>query len=91
MTNETGHLKPLLHIRWVCAVCLKIIRAPLKIRRRWVGNGSANNWEIQAARGPRCHERDMLLAGEPKVDKWGLSGQGVGTLADPVDNLRMPV
>ncbi len=82
-------MNALLDIRWVCAVCLKIIRAPLKIRRRWVGSGHADNWEIQAARGPRCHERDMLLAGEPKVDRGGLSGR-IGALIDPVDNLRMP-
>ena len=78
-------------IRWVCAICLKVIHAPLRIRKRWAGNGDANNWEIMAARGPHCHGREMLIAGEPKVDRWGLSEQGRGALVDPVDNLRMKV
>ena len=79
----------LLDIRWVCTVCLKVIRVPLKVRRRWAGNGDINNWEILTAYGPRCHGRDMLMAGEPKVDRWGLSEQGRGSLVDPVDSLRM--
>ena len=83
-------MKALLDIRWVCAVCLKVIREPLRITRRWVGNKTPS-WQIMTAYGPRCHGRDMLLAGEPKVDRWGLSEQGRGALIDPVDNLRMKV
>ena len=79
----------LLDIRWVCSVCLKVLHAPLKITKRWVGN-TAPNWEIKAVRGPQCHG-DMLIAGEPKVDHFGLSGQGRGSLVDPVDNLRLKV
>ncbi len=80
----------LLDIRWVCAVCLAIVRAPLEVNRRWAGNGKPA-WEILAAHGPLCHGREMLLAGEPKVDRFGLSEQGRGALVDPVDNLRIPV
>ena len=82
-------MKKLLNIRWVCAVCLKIIYAPLKVRNRWIGNQKYKKWSITSTQGPRCHKRDMLLAGEPKIDLWGLSGR-VGAIIDPVDNLRMP-
>ena len=80
----------LLPIRWVCEICLRVILAPLKITKRWAGNKNPA-WEIMTAYGPRHCGRDMLLAGEPKVDRWGLSGQGIGALVDPVDNLRMKI
>ena len=79
----------LLDIRWVCAVCLKVIREPLRITRRIIG-GTASRLLVMTARGPRCCGFDMLVAGEPKVDRWGLSGQR-GALIDPVDNLRMKI
>lgn len=85
-TNETGHLKPLLDIRWVCATCLFVLHAPLKLTKRWIGNGTVRNYEIMTADGPRHCGKDMLLAGEPKVDRYGS-----GLVVDPVDNLRMPV
>ena len=83
-------MKPLLDIRWVCAVCLRVIHEPLKINRRWIGNATSR-WEFMTAVGPRCHDQDMLIAGEPKVDRFGLSGQGLGAIIDPVDNLRLKV
>ena len=85
-----GAVKTLLDIRWVCVVCLKVIHVPLKITERWVGN-KTKTWQIITATGPRCHGQDMLLAGEPKVDRFGLSGQGRGALVDPVDTLRIKV
>ena len=79
----------LLDIRWVCATCLKVIRAPLKITIRWAG-GKNRIKKVTTVWGPQCHGQDMLLAGEPKEDIWGLSGQK-GAIIDPVDNLRLKV
>ncbi len=75
-------MKPLLDIRWVCAICLHVIRVPLqihKIRRPQYGQD-----EIASVRGPLCCGQNMLIAGEPKVDRWGS-----GAMIDPVDNLRL--
>lgn len=79
-------MNKLLDIRWVCAVCLKVIHAPLKVTKRWASGNRIK--KVTTAWGPQCHGHEMLIAGEPKVDLWGLSGQGRGALIDPVDNLR---
>lgn len=73
-------MKPLLDIRWVCAICLHVIRVPLQIRKAW--NGMHD--EIASVRVPLCCGQSMLIAGEPKVDRWGS-----GAMIDPVDNLRL--
>ena len=79
-------LEKLKEIRWVCARCLRVIRAPLKFSTRW---GSGNRIkEITTVWGPRCCGVDMLIAGEPKEDIHGL-GPGPGQFVDPVDNLRL--
>ena len=77
-------MKPLLDIRWVCAICLKVFHAPLKVTKRWVGGHGRNYWGIIGAYEPICCNRPVLLAGEPKVDRWGS-----GAMIDPVDNLRL--
>lgn len=75
-------MKPLLNIRWVCAICLHVIRVPLQIRK--VRRPQHDQNEIASARGPLCCGQSMLIAGEPKVDRWGS-----GATIDPVDNLRL--
>ena len=82
----------LLDIRWICAVCLRVFREPLTITKRWIArNGLPSDWEIIDIYEPVCCGKPTLLAGEPKIDKWGLAGQGRGVLIDPVDNLRIKV
>lgn len=82
-------MKELLDIRWVCAVCLNVFRAPLKITKRWIGgNEHPNGWEIIGAYEPICCGKPVLVAGEPKIDRWNLNGYGKGALVDPVENLR---
>ena len=77
-------MKPLLDIRWVCAICLHVIRVPLQIRmvKHRLYDKCIN--EITSVRGPLCCGQSMLIAGEPKVDRWGS-----GAMIDPVDNLRL--
>lgn len=75
-------MKPLLDIRWVCAICLHVIRMPLEICMTSTRRKGQD--EITSVRGPLCCGQSMLVAGEPKLDRWGS-----GALIDPVDNLRV--
>lgn len=77
-------MKELLDIRWVCAICLQVIRVPLKIRR--IPHRQRGKDEVASVIGPLCCGQSMLVAGEPKMDRWGS-----GAMIDPVDNLRLRV
>ncbi len=82
----------LLQLRWVCAICLRVIHECLKITWRWEqdrGNGKATgSWVPLAVEGPMCHGHDMLILGEPKTDVHGIRGYGL--IIDPLDTMRCP-
>lgn len=71
-------------IRWICGTCFKIQRSPLTIY--WSGGHGAPGFtgDVNIIL-PLCCEREMLLAGEPKLDVHGLRKKG--TWVDPVDNI----
>lgn len=89
----------LLEIRWVCGVCLRVIHESLAVSWVWkwdhtvtrsktLDNPGKNYWEPVAVEGPRCHGRDMLILGEPKIDIHGLRGYGL--VIDPLEDMRCP-
>ncbi len=81
--NKTGRLKAGMFARAKLPAGPEI--QPLMVTKRWIGgNGHPVDWEIIGAYEPICCNRPVLLAGEPKVDRWGS-----GAMIDPVDNLRL--
>ena len=71
-------------IRWVCSLCLKVIRQALVASPDGYSRGFGVSPIVQICL-PQCCGRDMLLAGEPKRDVWGLREKDI--IIDPVDNL----
>ncbi len=71
-------------IRWVCSVCLKVIRRPLVLQKV---DGNRHKYSVGKVRliEPRHCNKPLLLAGEPKRDVHGL--RELDSWIDPVDNL----
>ena len=76
----------LLAVRWVCGLCLEVRHQPLSVHWKW--SSIESRWDPKAVEGPRCHGVDMLVLGEPKVDKFAL--RGLGMLIDPLDSMLCP-
>lgn len=74
-------------IRWVCFVCLKVLRRGLIYK---ITKNAGNQQYIKSIRIKIPHHcgKPMLLAGEPKKDVHGLRFKNC--MVDPVDNLRLP-
>lgn len=74
-------------IRWVCGLCLKVVRQCLKAYRLPVGgNALRGHYDyVTTVAWPQCCGLDLLLAGEPKRDVHGLREKDA--MIDPVDNL----
>ena len=49
---------------------------------------NGGKWQPAYVSGPYCHGHDMLILGEPKVDKHGLRSYGL--IIDPLDDMRCP-
>ena len=71
-------------IRWVCGLCLKVVRRSLTAYENWSGHFPTFQREIRVYL-PECCGREMLIAGEPKRDVHGLREKNA--MIDPVDNL----
>ena len=82
----------LLPIRWVCAICLRVIHECLSISWRWEKDRgvimTTGSWFPALVKGPVCHDHDMLILGEPKTDVHGIRGHGL--IIDPLDTMRCP-
>ncbi len=89
----------LFKIRWVCGTCMRVVRESLSISWVWSwdhttarGKDSSRSvrsyWEPATVDGPRCHGREMLILGEPKIDVHGIHEYGL--VVDPLDNMRCP-
>ncbi len=79
----------LLPVRFVCGNCLGVRREkPLVVwhRRSRGRNGGLMLYKVEYAL-PQCCGVEMLIAGEPKTEATGVTGK-IGTVVDPVDNLR---
>ncbi len=91
--SEDRPTKPkLLDIRWVCKSCLRVIHEPLDVSWVWVWDRAKEHqkgfWQPGTITSPRCHDAEMLILGEPKVDVHGLYRHGM--VIDPLHTMPCP-